>query len=94
MAVSLTAGRNLRQNLNGYSEVPQNALVPLQRGKTHQLRATGVGNIRDVNAATDAASQFQIRKLSTVPQIRSPASACARAPGTFSRIQRILRPLK
>ena len=31
---------------------------------------------------------FQTRKLSTVPNNRSPRSALSRAPGTFSRIQR------
>ena len=38
--------------------------------------------------------RFQITHVSGVPKSRSPASARARAPGTLSRIQRILGPEK
>ena len=38
--------------------------------------------------------KFQMSHESTVPNSRSPASACSRAPGTFSRTQRTFVPEK
>ncbi len=38
--------------------------------------------------------RFQMHQVSMLPNTRSPASAFSRAPGTLSRIQRILGPEK
>ena len=35
VTVDLATGRNLRQNLNGNSEIAQNTVVPLQSGEIH-----------------------------------------------------------
>src|SRR4051794_14766687 len=94
MTIDLTAGCNFRQNLCGDFELAQNVLVPLQGGEIHQLSAAGISDIGDVTPPSGPPVSFQIKKLSTVPQRRSPASAWPRAPETLLRIQRIFRPLK
>ena len=72
--VDFTAGHNLRQNVRRF-QVAQNALVPLQRGKIHQLGTAGVGNVSDVYAAGQLPNQKAVDR--TADQITG-FGLCAR----------------
>ena len=77
---------------------PKNAeqlVVPVERLEVHQHRAAGVGDVGDVQAAVGTAGQVPDQPACpSCRRARRPASASARTPSTFSRIQWSLPPEK
>ena len=90
LAVDFARGTHLRQHARAARRAAAAARRPTRsRVDVEQHRARGVAGVGDVQRGRRSASRPA--SVSTVPNASSPASARARAPGTWSSIQAILR---